>query len=87
MSITLHWPTIVGLIGTLLVLLAFFLLQAGKLLGNRPVYQLMNAVGAVAIIVSLLYEFNLAAMLLEIAWLAISIYGLVRGVRGPTLPL
>lgn len=87
MSITLHWPTIIGLLGTLLVLLAFFLLQAGKLQGNRPVYQLMNAVGAVAIIVSLLYEFNLAAMLLEIAWLAISIYGLVRGVRGPTLPL
>lgn len=47
----------------------------------------MNAVGAVAAIVSLLYDFNLAATLLKIAWLAISIYGLVRGVRGPTLPL
>jgi hypothetical protein len=85
-NIQFHWPTIVGLAGTLLVLLAFFLLQAGKLHGNRPIYQTMNAVGAAAIIVSLCYEFNLASMLLEIAWLLISIYGLVRGIRGPGLP-
>lgn len=86
MTITFHWYTIVGLIGTLLILLAFFLLQAGKLHGNRPVYQVMNAIGAAAIIVSLFYEPNLPSMLLEIAWLAISIYGLARGTRGPTLP-
>lgn len=86
MSISIYWPTIVGIIGTLVVLLAFFLLQAGKLHGNRPAYQLMNAIGAAAIIVSLFYQFNLASMLLEIAWLLISIYGLVRGTRGPTLP-
>lgn len=81
MSITFHWPTIIGLTGALLVLLAFLLLQAGKLHGNRPVYQLMNAIGAAGIIASLLYQFNLAAMLLEIAWLAISMYGLARGSR------
>ena len=82
MSVTFTWPTIVGLIGTLLVLLAFFLLQVDKLRGNGPIYQLMNAIGAAAIIGSLFYEFNLAAMLLEIAWLAISVYGIVRGLRG-----
>lgn len=86
MTVTLEWPTIVGLVGTLLVLLAFFLLQADKLRGNGPIYQSMNAIGAAAIIVSLFYEFNLAAMLLEIAWLAISLYGLVRGARMSRLP-
>ncbi|MGH8233019.1 MAG: CBU_0592 family membrane protein [Rhodanobacteraceae bacterium] len=84
MTVTFHWPTIVGLTGTLLVLMAFFLLQAGKLHGNRPVYQLLNAIGAAAIIISLFHQFNLAAMLLEIAWLAISIYGLARGSRSRT---
>ena len=81
MTIQIEWPTIVGIIGTLLVLLAFFLLQARKLHGNGPVYQLLNAIGAAAIIVSLVYQFNLASMLLEIAWLLISLYGLAVGIR------
>ncbi|HET6913610.1 MAG TPA: hypothetical protein VFH71_09780 [Rhodanobacteraceae bacterium] len=81
MNINIAWPTIVGIIGTLAVLLAFFLLQARKLHGNGAIYQLLNAFGAAAIIVSLVYEFNLASMVLEIAWLLISIYGLVVGFR------
>jgi hypothetical protein len=81
MNINIAWPTIVGVIGTLLVLLAFFLLQARKLHGNGAVYQLLNAFGAAAIIVSLFYQFNLASMVLEIAWLLISIYGLAVGFR------
>jgi len=82
MNIQIEWPTIVGIIGTLMVLLAFFLLQARKLHGNGAVYQLLNAIGAAAIIVSLVFgPFNLPAFLLELAWLAISIYGLVSGRR------
>lgn len=84
MTITFEWPTIVGLAGTLLVLVAFFLLQSGKLHGNGLGYQLLNAIGAAAIIVSLFYAFNLASMLLEIAWLAISIYGMVASSRRHT---
>ena len=81
MTIQLEWPTITGIAGTLLVLVAFFLLQARKLHGNGPVYQLLNAIGAAAIIVSLVYQFNLASMLLEVAWLLISLYGLAVGIR------
>lgn len=81
MNIHIDWPTITGLLGTLLVLLAFFLLQARKLHGNGAVFQLLNAIGAAAIIVSLFYAFNLASMLLEVAWLLISVYGLAVGIR------
>jgi paired small multidrug resistance pump len=81
MTITFQWPTLVGLAGTLLILAAFFLLQAGRLHGNGLVYQLLNAIGAAAIIVSLVHQFNLASMLLEIAWLAISIYGMAASWR------
>jgi predicted membrane protein len=81
MTLQIQWPTIVGIIGTLIVLLAFFLLQARKLHGNGAVYQLLNAIGAAAIIVSLCYQFNLASMLLEIVWLLISLYGLAVGIR------
>lgn len=79
--IQFQWPIAVGILGTLLVLLAFFLLQARKLHGNGAIYQLLNAIGAAAIIVSLFQQFNLASMVLEIAWLLISLYGLAVGIR------
>lgn len=84
MSIHFYWPTIVGLVGMVVTLLAYFLLQARRLHGNGIIYQLMNALGSAAIIVSLIYAFNLPAMVLEVAWLAISIYGIAVGRRrGP----
>ena len=47
--------------------------------GASLAYQLMNAFGAVLVLVSLLYAFNLSAFLMELAWLAVSIYGMLRG--------
>jgi hypothetical protein len=77
-NITLDWTVIVGLIGMLVTLVAYFLLQAQKLHGNGLIYQLMNAVGALGVALSLLFgKFNLPAFLLEAVWLAISIYGIV----------
>ena len=77
-NITIDWTVIVGLIGMIVTLLAYFLLQAQKLHGNGLVYQLMNAVGALGVALSLLFgTFNLPAFLLEVIWLVISIYGIV----------
>ena len=79
--ISLHWYDWAGLIGVALTLLAFFLLQAGRVRGDGLPYQLMNAFGAFAVLVSLFYAFNLSAFLLEFLWLLISVYGMVRGWR------
>jgi hypothetical protein len=40
-------------------------------------------VGALLVVVSLLYRFNLSAFLVEIFWLLISIYGLIKFVVRP----
>jgi hypothetical protein len=74
--IQMHWPDALGLLGVVLILLAYFLLQAHRLSGH---YQLMNAFGALLVLVSLLYAFNLSAFLMELAWLAVSIYGILQG--------
>jgi hypothetical protein len=79
--ISLHWYDWAGLIGVALTLVAFFLLQAGRVRGDGLPYQLMNAFGAFAVLLSLFYAFNLSAFLLEFLWLLISIYGMVRGWR------
>ena len=71
-----------GLLGTLMILFAYFLLQSGRLRGNALPYQLMNAAGALGVLISFRYAFNLSAFLLEIAWLGISIYGIARSVGG-----
>lgn len=77
----LQWTDIVGLIGVLLILLAFLLLQIGKLRGDGPIHQLLNAFGAAAVLVSLWHAFNLSVLLMESAWLLISMYGFARGVQ------
>ncbi|HEX5305085.1 MAG TPA: hypothetical protein VFW82_03255 [Dyella sp.] len=82
MTSGLHWYDLVGFAGVLLILLAYFLLQAHKLQGNRLAYQLMNVAGAFGVLLSLVFgNFNWSAFLLELAWIAIGIYGIVRGVR------
>ena len=85
----LEWYDWIGMLGTLLVLGAFFLLQAGKIHGNRLAYQLLNLLGAAGVLVSLSGKFNLAVFLLEAAWIAISVYGIVRSfkARGSASPL
>ena len=75
----MHWYDWAGLSGVAVILLAYFLLQASRLRGDALVYQLMNAIGAVLVLLSLLYAFNLSAFLMELAWLGVSIYGIARG--------
>ena len=79
---TFHWYDWAGYLGVLLVLLAYFLLQARKLNGNKLTYQLMNILGAFGVLLSLTFgSFNWSAFLLEVAWIAIGIYGIARGVQ------
>ena len=77
----LAWYDWVGFAGTLMVLGAFFLLQAGRLAGTSIVYQLLNLLGAAGVLVSLLGAFNLSVFALELTWVLISAYGIVRSLR------
>lgn len=79
--ISMHWYDWAGLLGVVAILLAYFLLQAGRVRGDALTYQLMNAFGALAVLLSLLYAFNLSAFVLEGLWLAVSVYGIARGRR------
>ena len=79
----LEWYDWVGMVGTLMVLGAFFLLQAGRLHGNGLVFQLLNLFGAAGILVSLWSNFNISVFLLESAWVAVSLYGIWRSLSKP----
>ena len=81
------WYDIAGLAGTLMILLAFFLLQAGRLSGTGIAYQLLNLFGAGGVLLSLAGAFNLSVALLEGAWVLVSAYGLVRTLRARRRPV
>lgn len=72
---------ITGLIGVGLILVAYFLLQVGKLEQRDERYSWLNLIGALMIVVSLLKNWNLPSFVIEIFWIAISIYGLTRARR------
>jgi len=73
-----HLFDLVGFIGVLLIVVAYLLLQLDKLPSSSPKYSLLNAAGALLIIVSLVFAFNLSAFIVEVFWFLISLLGLWR---------
>ena len=71
-----------GLLGAGIVILVYFLNQSGRLASDDWRYQGANILGALLIISSLWVNWNLPAFLIEMFWLGISLYGLIRGLLG-----
>ena len=83
---SLQWFDYIGLAGVAFVLVSFFLLQAGKLAGDSLGYQLANLFGAIFILVSIFsseapFRDVISATVMQVAWIAISLFGLWRGVK------
>ena len=72
------WYDLAGNIGVLMMVGAYLLLQMEKLSSSAVSYLLLNAVGALLVILSLVFHFNLSAFLMEVFWLLISLYGLAK---------
>jgi hypothetical protein len=78
MILDYSWFDLLGNIGVLLMVVAYLLLQLEKLSGSATSYLLLNTIGAVLVIISLTFRFNLSAFLMEAFWLLISLYGLLK---------
>lgn len=71
----------VGNIGVVILVATFLMLQLNKLPSDGLAYSLLNAIGASLIVVSLLFDFNLSALLMEVFWVLISFVGIYRYFR------
>ena len=78
---TVTWYDAVGFIGVILIVVAYLLLQLNKLPSSSPLYSGLNALGALLVIVSLLFDFNVSAFMMEAFWVLISLIGLARTLR------
>ncbi len=72
------WHDLLGIIGVVLIVATYMLLQLEKLYATSFLYSATNGLGALLILVSLIYEFNLSAFIIEAFWLLISTYGIAR---------
>jgi len=76
-----QWHDLVGNAGVAIILGCYFFAQTGRVDIHKPGYSALNSLGALLILVSLIHNFNLSSFVIEIAWLAISGYGLLRWYR------
>ncbi|HVF23147.1 MAG TPA: hypothetical protein VM941_08735 [Pyrinomonadaceae bacterium] len=70
-----------GMIGVVMIVVTYLLLQLNKLRSEDLAYSLLNAIGASFIVASLLVDFNLSALLMEVFWVLISCLGIYRYFR------
>ena len=67
-----------GWAGTFLIVLAYYLVSNNKINADSVTYQWVNLIGALAIVVHVLYQKAWSAVTLEIIWAVIAIGALVR---------
>lgn len=72
---------VVGWTGTVLLVLAYLLLTLGKLQSKSWSYQIMNAVGAGAIVINSFYYGALPGATLNAIWFVIGVVGLISIAR------
>nr|VFK58996.1 MAG: hypothetical protein BECKTUN1418D_GA0071000_10938 [Candidatus Kentron sp. TUN] len=78
-------PDIIGIIGVVLMLSAYFLLQIGKIPSTSFSYSFLNLVAASMILFSLWFDWNLPSVTIEACWALISAYGVGKYFRSKRL--
>ena len=73
---------IIGLIGGILVLIAFYNVERKRWLVDDAILYITNLAGATLMIISMIENFNLGSLVIEIFYAAISIRGLNRLKKG-----
>ena len=70
-------PDILGIAGVCCILWYYFLLQVSKCSAQDLSFSVANLVGSLLILFSLWFNWNLSAVIIEIAWVFISLYGVI----------
>lgn len=72
------WYDLVGFFGVFSYLLAYWLLQSRRLSLDSYHYSLLNLIGALTLLISLLYNMNIPSLLAQVMWMSISLIGLYK---------
>ncbi len=71
----------IGSFGALIVVAAYFATQMRMMNSDDLAFPVVNLLGSVLIVYSLVHNFNLASMLIEGFWILISLIGIIQHFR------
>ncbi|WP_331774157.1 CBU_0592 family membrane protein [Sulfurospirillum sp. 1612] len=71
----------IGFIGMIFIVYAYFLLQTNQVTNSSTRFQLLNLSGATLLIISLIVHFNLGSFLIEVFWIMITLYGIMKNYK------
>ncbi|MFC2136391.1 hypothetical protein ACFLR4_03765 [Bacteroidota bacterium] len=69
---------ILGSFGVGLIIITYLLLQLDKIKSTQLCYSILNGLGSILIMISLIFDFNFSAFIIEFFWLIISLVGIVK---------
>ncbi len=69
---------LIGILGVVIIIIGYMLLQLEKMDAKGLSFSVLNTLGALLIILSLLYAWNLASFIMEFTWMMISLYGIFK---------
>jgi len=72
------WADSLGIVGVILVVGTYLLLQLNRINSYSLSYSLFNGLGALLILISLIFKFNVSAFIIELFWVIISTIGVIR---------
>jgi hypothetical protein len=78
---TLDPFTVAGIAGTALIIVAYFGNQQGWLRSDDWPFPLVNLLGSLMIMLSLVTAWNVSLAVVESFWAAISVYGVIKSGR------
>ncbi len=78
---SLTFVDLIGSFGALIVVAAYFATQMRVMNSEDLAFPVVNLIGSVLIVFSLLQNFNLASMLIEGFWIIISVIGIIQHFR------
>lgn len=70
------WVQILGWLGSIQVVLAYFLVSTHRISSQAPVYQYLNLVGGLFLIVLTIYLKAYPSAFVNIIWVVIAVYSL-----------
>ena len=71
-------PDMIGLCGVALLITTYGMLQFDRIDPKGFWYSFNNMCVAILVTVSLVYNFNLASMVIELFWFMLSVYGILK---------
>ncbi|MGE5953504.1 MAG: CBU_0592 family membrane protein [Qipengyuania vulgaris] len=73
---------IIGFVGSFCIVAAFAYSNMAKQM-NLLLFNTVNFIGAALLAISLTVNYNLPTMVLEIVWMGIALFGIVKALRKP----